>query len=89
VVECKSYLISQGVLFRPFAEGAKFAERYKLFTKEKIKSTALNRLGKQLEECGLSTVRSIKLYLAAATWPVTKIAQRCESISPKRIGCCS
>jgi hypothetical protein len=66
VVECKSYLNSQGVLFSAFAEGAKFAERYKLFTKEKIRSTVLNRLGKQLEECGLCRPSpQITLCLAA------------------------
>jgi hypothetical protein len=66
VVECKSYLNSQGVLFSAFAEGAKFADRYKLFTKEKIRSTVLNRLAKQLEDCGLCRPSpQIQLCLAA------------------------
>jgi hypothetical protein len=66
VVECKSYLDSAGVKFSAFGEGAKFSERYKLFTREKVRQTVLARLQRQLEESGLCAPSpKITLCLAA------------------------
>jgi hypothetical protein len=66
VVECKSYLDSRGVVSSAFLDGAKLSERFKLFTRDKIRDVVLARLGRQLQERGLCPPSpGITLCLAA------------------------
>jgi hypothetical protein len=53
VVECKSYLDSQGVKFSALdGTDAKLAERFKLFNDATLREVVLGRLGRQFHECG-------------------------------------
>ena len=66
VVECKSYLDSRGVALRAFnGSDAKFAERFKLFSDDDLRSVVFERLRKQLAECGACAAdATVKLCLA-------------------------
>ena len=65
-VECKSYLDSRGVALRAFdGTDAKFAERFKLFSDDNLRTVVFGRLRKQLAECGACAPdATIKLCLA-------------------------
>ena len=53
VVECKSYLDSRGVALRAFdGKDAKFAERFKLFSDERLRSVVFGRLRQQFADSG-------------------------------------
>ena len=53
VVECKSYLDSRGVALRAFdGTDARFAERFKLFGDDRLRSIVFNRLRLQFAESG-------------------------------------
>ena len=52
-LECKSYLDSGGVHAAHFAEGSRYAKRYKLFHDAMLRDTVLERLRLQMTECGL------------------------------------
>jgi len=67
VVECKSYLDSRGVALRAFdGSDAKSAERYKLFSDDNLRAVVLDRLRKQLAECGACAPNAnVKLSLAS------------------------
>lgn len=66
VVECKSYLDSRGVALRAFnGIDSKFAERFKLFTDEQLRSVVFNRLRLQFAESGACrSDPTVKLCLA-------------------------
>jgi hypothetical protein len=66
VVECKSYLDSRGVALRAFdGSDAKFAERFKLFSDDKLRAVVFERLRRQLAECGAcASDATVKLCLA-------------------------
>lgn len=65
VIECKSYLDSEGVKVRDL-KGGKYAERYKLFTDEILQKIVLSRLITQLIKSGLCPENtSLTLCLAA------------------------
>lgn len=52
-LECKSYLDSGGVHAAHFAEGSRYATRYKLFHDHVLRETVLDRLRLQMVERGL------------------------------------
>src|SRR5271156_6717523 len=53
VVECKSHLDSRGVALRAFdGTDGKFAERFKLFADEQLRTIVFNRLRLQLADSG-------------------------------------
>src|SRR5271157_4960896 len=66
VVECKSYLDSRGVALRAFdGSDSKFAERFKLFSDDNLRTVVFGRLRKQLAECGACAPdATVKLRLA-------------------------
>jgi hypothetical protein len=67
VVECKrSYLDSRGVVLKAFdGSDSKSAERYKLFSDDALRTVVLDRLRKQLVECGACAPdATVKLCLA-------------------------
>lgn len=66
VVECKSYLDSDGVRAVSFdGSNSKHAARFKLFNRPKLRRVVFNRLRVQLAECG-ACKRAPKLRLALA-----------------------
>ena len=66
-LECKSYLDSGGVHAAHFAEGSRYAKRYKLFHDLTLRETVLERLRVQMSECGLCTLNTrIRLGLVHA-----------------------
>ncbi len=67
MVECKSYLDSNGVNISAFnGQNAKFANRFKLFNEPKTYSVVSNRLIQQLAERGLIQKNpKVRLALAA------------------------
>ena len=66
VVECKSYLDSRGVALRAFdGNDERFAERFKLFGNERLRSVVFGRLCKQFVNSGACrSDPSVKLCLA-------------------------
>lgn len=66
VVECKSYLDSRGVALRAFdGSDAKFAERFKLFSDEQLRSVVFGRLREQFADSGACAPdATVKLCLA-------------------------
>jgi hypothetical protein len=52
-LECKSYLDSGGVQAAHFAQGSRYAKRYKLFHDAILRETVLERLRLQMVGCGL------------------------------------
>jgi hypothetical protein len=66
VIECKSYLDSRGVVLSGFAGGeGRSAERYKLFTDERLRTVVFNRLRLQFAESGACGPNAdVKLCLA-------------------------
>jgi hypothetical protein len=66
VVECKSYLDSRGVALRAFdGSDARFAERFKLFGDERLRSVVFGRLCQQLSDSGACAPNAtVKLCLA-------------------------
>ena len=66
VVECKSYLDSRGVALRAFdGSDAKFAERFKLFSDEQLRSVVFGRLRKQFADSrACAPDQTVKLCLA-------------------------
>jgi hypothetical protein len=66
-LECKSYLDSGGVHAAHFAEGSRYAARYKLFHDATLRETVLERLRLQMTQCGLCpSDASIRLGLVHA-----------------------
>jgi hypothetical protein len=65
-VECKSYLDSGGVALRAFdGKDARFAKRFKLFHDRELRKIVLNRLRRQLADCGACAPdATVKLCLA-------------------------
>src|SRR5271156_284866 len=66
VVECKSYLDSRGVALRAFnGSGAKFAERFKLFSDDNLRNVVFGRLRQQFADSGACAPNAtVKLCLA-------------------------
>lgn len=66
VVECKSYLDSRGVAMRAFdGSDGKFAERFKLFSDDNLRSVVFGRLHQQFAESGACAPNAaVKLCLA-------------------------
>jgi hypothetical protein len=66
VVECKSYLDSRGVALRAFdGSDAKSAERFKLFSDERLRGVVFGRLRKQFADSGACAPdATVKLCLA-------------------------
>jgi hypothetical protein len=66
VVECKSYLDSRGVALRAFdGSDKKFAERFKLFGDDNLRSIVLGRLRQQSANSGACAPNAtVKLCLA-------------------------
>lgn len=66
VVECKSYLDSRGVALRAFdGSDEKFADRYKLFSDDKLRTVVFQRLRLQFAESGACPSNpEVKLCLA-------------------------
>ena len=66
VVECKSYLDSRGVALRAFdGTDAKFAERFKLFSDDNLRSVVFGRLRQQFADSGACAPNAtVKLCLA-------------------------
>ncbi len=66
VVECKSYLDSRGVALRAFdGSDTKFAERFKLFSDEQLRSVVFGRLRQQFAASGACAPDApVKLCLA-------------------------
>jgi hypothetical protein len=66
VVECKSYLDSRGVVLRAFdGSDVKSAERYKLFSDDRLRGVVLNRLRLQFADSGACGADAkVKLCLA-------------------------
>src|ERR1700688_4970496 len=66
IVECKSYLDSRGVALRAFdGSDSKFAERFKLFSDDKLRKVVFGRLRKQVAERGACAPdATVKLCLA-------------------------
>src|SRR6266478_9176624 len=66
VIECKSYLDSRGVALRAFdGSDDKFAERFKLFCDDRLRSVVFERLRLQFTESGACrSDAEVKLSLA-------------------------
>jgi len=66
VVECKSYLDSRGVAMRAFdGKDPKFAERFKLFADDHLRSVVFKRLRRQFTDSGACAPNaSVRLSLA-------------------------
>jgi hypothetical protein len=66
VIECKSYLDSRGVALRAFdGRDDKFAERFKLFADDQLRSVVFQRLRRQFAESGACCPNAeVKLCLA-------------------------
>jgi len=65
-IECKSFLNSPGVRYAQFAGTVKGADRYKLFTRPKVRRVVFARLAAQLRERKLARANpKVQLCLAA------------------------
>ena len=72
-IECKSYLDSDGVIFRKSTFN--IPGRYKLFTESKLRSVVLDRMAKQLFESGACASKP-KITLCLATGKIAKRTDR-------------